>query len=134
MAKLAAMMANRGRAIVPGEPDLFYRNETYDDTLQYISSDPDAIFTSQPIINLKGGLLQFPNEDFFKTSDNEAYFIGGVGAGGSVFVFNEKYKIGFAYITNGYSGTGGPDERSIPILRSIVEKVIEQKEFEKINK
>lgn len=50
-----------------------------------------------------------------------------------MFVFNEKYKIGFSYITNGYSGTGGPDTRSIPILRSIVERVIEKKKLESQN-
>lgn len=85
MAKLAAMMANRGAAIVPGESDIFYKNETFDDTLTYIGTDSDAIFPSTPIINLRGGLLRFPNDLFFKTVDNEADFIGGVGAGKSFY-------------------------------------------------
>lgn len=127
MAKLAAMMANKGRAIVPGEPDIFTKDSTFDEILQDLDDyEEDAIFPHLVLNNLRGGLLKFPNDECLQISDQDkkAEFIGGVGASGSVFLFNEKYKIGFAYVTNGYYGDGFPDERSLAILRSIFETVV----------
>ncbi|KAI9246838.1 beta-lactamase/transpeptidase-like protein [Helicostylum pulchrum] len=130
IAKLAAILANRGKSIVPGEPDLFMKDTTFDTVSQYIDDyETDIILPLVPFVNLKGGWMLFPNQHFFKLSDQErsAEFMGGMGASGSLFAFNEKYKIGFGYVTNGYSGTSGIDERSIDILRFISEHVKNQK-------
>ncbi|KAG2234023.1 hypothetical protein INT48_007113 [Thamnidium elegans] len=119
IAKLASILANRGKSIVPGEPDLFIKDTTFDIVSQYIDDyETDIVLPLVPFVNLKGGWMLFPNQHFFKVSDQErsAEFIGGMGAGGSLFAFNEKYQIGFGYVTNGYYGTSGIDERSIAIL------------------
>lgn len=106
------------------------KDTTFDTASQYIDDyETDIILPLTPLVNLKGGWILFPNQHFFKLSDQErsAEFMGGMGAGGSLFAFNEKYKIGFGYVTNGYSGTSGMDERSIDILRFIFEHVKTQK-------
>jgi hypothetical protein len=59
-------MANRGKSIVPGEPDIFIKDTTYDDTLKFVANETDAIFPQLPIINLRGGLIVFPNKVFFQ--------------------------------------------------------------------
>lgn len=128
------MMANRGKAVLPGEPDLFTKDTTFNEVVKYIDDyENDAIFPHLLINNLRSGLMIFPNDKYLKISDQDkkAEFIGGVGASGSIFVFNEKYNIGFAYVTNGYYGDGSPDERSQAILRSIFEKVKKAKESNK---
>jgi CubicO group peptidase (beta-lactamase class C family) len=125
------MLANRGKAIVPSEPDLFIKESTYTEAVKYIGSEPDAIFKNFPILNLRGGFMHFPDKDFFKISSDDADFFGGSGAGGSLFIYNEKYKIGFAYVMNGYGQTGGADERNIPIVKAIAEQVIKQKNAKK---
>lgn len=121
------MMANRGKAIVPGEPDIFQNDSTFDDILKFVANETDAVFPQVPLINLKGGLMLFPNNALFKIDDDDADFIGGVGAGGSLFIWNTKHKVAFAFVMNGYTGIGKPDERNIPIIKSIVETVIKQK-------
>ncbi|KAI9363727.1 beta-lactamase/transpeptidase-like protein [Pilaira anomala] len=131
MAKLAAILANRGNSIVEGEPNLFINEDTFDEITRYIDDPKDVIFPNYRIINLRGGFLLFRNNETLKIPDEDesADFIGGAGAGGSVFIFNEKYNIGFAYITNGFHGNGGPDERSLPIIRAIVKQVTKQKKL-----
>jgi hypothetical protein len=124
MAKLAAMMANEGQSIVFGEPALFSRYDTFTDMMTFIANETDVMFPQLPIFNLKGGLLRFDKLFGFK----DTVFEGGAGAGGSVFVFNRKYKIGFGYMTNSYSGGPGPDLRTLPIMASIVEQIKKQKE------
>lgn len=131
MAKLAAMMANRGKAIVPGEPDIFTDDATFDDILQDLGYEEDFIFPFAHFHNLKGGLQLYPNDMYFQTSDEEVKFVGGIGAGGSTLLFNEKYKIGFAYVTNSYiDGVLVPDQRSVPMVKAIVEQVIKQRKNE----
>jgi hypothetical protein len=129
MAKLAAMMANRGKAIVQGEPDIFINGTIFDDILQDLGFEQDVIFPFADFHNLKGGLQLYSNDEYFKTSHGEgANFIGGIGAGGSTLLFNEKYKIGFAYVTNSFvDGVLVPDQRSVPIVRSILEQAIKSK-------
>jgi hypothetical protein len=122
------MMANEGQSIVPGEPNLFSK-ETFEDMMTFIANETDVLFPHLPIINLKGGLLKFVES----LGSKDVEFVGGSGAGGSVFVFNQKYKIGFGYMTNSYSGGAGPDARTIPIINSIAEQVRKQKEGEKVN-
>jgi hypothetical protein len=121
------MLANRGKAIVPGEPDLIKKDETFEELTRYEGYEPDAYITFAKMINLRGGFMTFRDEDYFKYSDDSFTFYGGSGAGGSVFLYNEEYKIGFAYIMNGYAGGAGPDWRSIPILRAVFEQARKQK-------
>lgn len=131
MAKIAAMMANRGKSIVPGEPDLFTKDATFVETLRDTKDyKGDAIFPNDIIHNLRGGLMIFPNEYLnIQDKDKESELIGGIGASGAFFVFNEKYKIGFAYVTNGFYSQGRPDERSLSVVRAILKKVKELKGF-----
>lgn len=97
------MMANRGKAIVPGEPNIYEKNETYSDSTRFIPYEPDLPIQWEKLVNLRGGMMLFRNDDFFNFED-DMNFVGGVGAGGSVFLFNEEYKIGFAYVMNGHIG------------------------------
>ncbi|KAI7894202.1 beta-lactamase/transpeptidase-like protein [Mucor mucedo] len=131
MAKLAAMLANRGKAIVQGEPDLFTTDTTFEEATRDMGDyEKDAIFPNDVINNLRGGLMIFPNDYLnIPDSDKDAEFIGGIGASGAFFVFNEKYKIGFAYVTNGFYAQGIPDERSLTVIRAILKKVKELKGF-----
>lgn len=127
MAKLGAMMANRGKAIVEGEPDLFTKESTYKEATTFIGAEVDAVFPYLSLINLRGGFMIFPNENFFELSDNSTNFVGGAGAGGSLFVWNDKYNIAIAYAMNGYSDAIGPDIRAISIARSVFDIVKKQK-------
>ncbi|KAI8643602.1 beta-lactamase/transpeptidase-like protein [Parasitella parasitica] len=130
MAKIGAMMANRGKAIVEGEPDLFTKDSTYQEATAFVAAEDDAVFPQLPTINQRGGLLIFPSDIFFKLSDNDTDFVGGTGAGGSLFVWNEKYNIAIAYVMNGYGETIGPDVRTASIVRSVYEQVKRQKSAE----
>lgn len=125
-------MANRGKAIVPGEPNLYEKDETYEDSIQYAGYEPDLLIKWGKLVNLRGGLMKFNNDDVFHFAD-DMNFIGGVGSGGSVFVFNEEYKIGFAYVMNGHIGGSGPDYRSIPILKAIFEQAKKEKKDNRSN-
>ncbi|CEP13875.1 hypothetical protein [Parasitella parasitica] len=127
MAKIGAMMANRGRAIVKGEPDLFTKDSTYQEATTFIAAEIDEVFPQLPIINQRGGFMVFSNENFFDLSDNDTFFVGGTGAGGSLFVWNEKYNIAIAYAMNGYSDTIGPDIRTVSIVKSVYNQVKKQK-------
>lgn len=117
-------MANKGKAIVSGEPDLFENEATYDEAHTFVAAEKDAIFP-MTMINLRGGFWRFPSADLALPEDGE--FEGGAGAGGSLFIYNREYKIGFGYVTNGYNGAGGPDYRSIPLIKSVFEQVKKQK-------
>lgn len=127
MAKLGAMMANRGKAIIEGEPDFFSKESTYKEATTYIGAEEDVVFPHIPFVNQRGGFMIFPNENFFELSDNSTNFVGGAGAGGSLFVWNDKYNIAIAYAMNGYSDAIGPDIRTISIARSVFDLVKKQK-------
>ncbi|KAL0145253.1 beta-lactamase/transpeptidase-like protein [Mucor lusitanicus] len=127
MAKLGAMMANRGKAIVEGEPDLFAKDGTYQEATVFVANEIDAVFPQITFSNLRGGFMVFPNEGFFNLSDKEAKFIGGAGAGGSLFVWNEKYNIAVAYAMNGYNDRIDTDRRTQSVVKAVFEKVKKQK-------
>ncbi|KAI9486184.1 MAG: beta-lactamase/transpeptidase-like protein [Benjaminiella poitrasii] len=131
VAKLAAMMANGGRSISPNEPDLFqdettYAKITHFDSVKWVN-ETDQILPQYPFYNQQGGFLRFPHDDFLKMDDPEADFEGGSGAGGSLFLYNRKYRIGLAYVMNGYRGFGIPDDRTIPLIKSVFEQVKKMK-------
>lgn len=80
-------MANRRKAIVLGEPDLFVNEATFANATKYIDDKKDAVFTLPPtLINQRGGFTVFNNQDYFHTSNDE----GGAGAGGLSFLYNQK--------------------------------------------
>ncbi|KAI8150364.1 beta-lactamase/transpeptidase-like protein [Fennellomyces sp. T-0311] len=120
IAKLAAMMANGGKAIVDGEPDLL-NEETYALATGPVPVDFDLFF-QLPMPALKGG---------WGISDGIAIegvqFVGWAGMGGSVFIWNPEHKIGFGYCMNGMHPTSDrPDRRSMSILRAVVKRVLEK--------
>ncbi|KAI8065853.1 beta-lactamase/transpeptidase-like protein [Gongronella butleri] len=114
IAKLAAMMANRGRAVVPGEPDLL------DDATYTASTRPGPleydIIIKKPMPILKGGF----SVDEERAIDG-VVFTGWTGAGGSVFYWNEEYQIGFGYVTNAIKNSS-PDERSFPMMAEVIKQ------------
>lgn len=118
------MMANRGKAIEQGEPDLFTKDTTFEEATRVMDDyETDAILPNDVINNLRGGLVIFPNDYLnIPDYDKESELIGGIGASGTFFVFNEKYKIGFAYVSNCLHSQRNPDERSLAILRAILKK------------
>ncbi|KAI9254470.1 beta-lactamase/transpeptidase-like protein [Phascolomyces articulosus] len=122
IAKLAAMMANKGKAIVDGEPDLL-STETYNLVTEPVPLDFDVFF-KRHINCVKGGWGN--HEDF---SVEGVQFIGWPGFGGSTFFWNHELKIGFGYHMNGIaSGTiQSPDNRSMSILGAIVKEALKKK-------
>ncbi|KAI8991551.1 beta-lactamase/transpeptidase-like protein [Mycotypha africana] len=127
MAKLGAMMANKGKAIVNGEPDLFKNPSTFEEATKLLTEfEIDSTLPNIPMVNERGGFLMF-TRDSFNLSDPEAYFEGGCGAGGSLFFYNQKYKIALGYTTNAYYPGGEADVRTIPIVEAIFEIVKKNK-------
>ncbi|KAL7312064.1 hypothetical protein PS15m_007864 [Mucor circinelloides] len=127
MAKLGAMMARRGKAVVKGEPDLFTKDSTYQEATAVVADEVDIVFPQIAFQNRRGGFMTFSSDGFFGLSDKEAPFVGGVGAGGSLFVWNEKYDIAIAYAMNGYNDSIETDDRTKVIVKAVFEKVKKQK-------
>lgn len=125
MAKIAAMLANKGRAIVEGEPDLFQNNSTFDYFTEQLGAEFDELI-SFPVYYLRGGHTEFPFI-YFGISE-EGYFGGGGGAGGSLVIYNSKYNIALAYAMNGYSTSGPLDGRTIPLVKALHEQVKKEKD------
>ncbi|KAI8347347.1 beta-lactamase/transpeptidase-like protein [Blakeslea trispora] len=126
IAKLAAMMANKGKAIVPGEPDLM-SEKTFDEARAYVANESDLVFCGFPMCNLKGGMIAFENRLYLDDMDEESQFEGGFGAGGSLFLYNIKYNIAIGYVTNSYLEHLPPDMRTTSIVQSILKSVKSQK-------
>ncbi|KAI8138237.1 beta-lactamase/transpeptidase-like protein [Fennellomyces sp. T-0311] len=121
IAKLAAMMANGGKAIVDGEPDLL-SSETYTLATEPMPVEFDVLF-QKPMAAVKGG---WGSVDGFVIEDVQ--FFGWIGMGGSVFLWNPEHKIGFGYSMNGFVPTfDAPDNRSVSILRAIVKQALKKK-------
>ncbi|CDH54527.1 beta-lactamase [Lichtheimia corymbifera JMRC:FSU:9682] len=117
IAKLAAMMANQGKAIDPDEPDLL-NTTTYAHVTEPVPLDYDILIRkSTPA--LKGGFGVMDD----LTMDNVT-FVGWTGMGGSIFFWNPEYKIAFGYCTNSMASFNPADERSMSILRAIVKQVL----------
>ncbi|KAI8885683.1 beta-lactamase/transpeptidase-like protein [Backusella circina FSU 941] len=119
LAKIAAMMANKGKAIVEGEPNLLESDEIYNDATKSVPGEIDQLFNFV-IYNQRGGFMEFRD---LNLSDKNAFFEGGCGAGGSLILYNKEYNIAFAYVMNAFTGRISPDERTIPMIESIFEHV-----------
>ena len=110
------MMANNGKAIVANEPDLLNAT-TYAYVTEPVPVDYDA-FMMRNVSSLRGGFTVMDN----LIIDNVT-FVGWTGMGGSIFFWNQEYKIGFGYCTNSMASFHPADNRSMSILRAIVKQV-----------
>ena len=114
-------MANYGKAIVAGEPDLLgpkgYAVATEDIPLEF------DLLIGKNFPAVKGGWGKF-NE--FVIDGVE--FTGWTGLGGSIFWWNNEHKIGYGYCMNAMPTFDSPDPRSIKILKAIVAQVLKKKE------
>ncbi|CEJ02912.1 hypothetical protein RMCBS344292_16904 [Rhizopus microsporus] len=122
---IAAMLANKGRAIVEEEPNLFQNSSTFDYFTEQLGAEFDELI-SFPVYYLRGGYTEFPFI-YFGISE-EGYFGGGGGAGGSLVIYNSKYNIALAYAMNGYSTSGPLDGRTIPLVKALHEQVKKEKD------
>ncbi|KAI8391207.1 beta-lactamase/transpeptidase-like protein [Radiomyces spectabilis] len=121
MAKLAAMMANKGHAIVKGEPDLL-NEKTWTEAMKPVPVDVDVLLNGAPSPSLRGGFGIGPGQ----TIDG-VVFAGWEGNGGSIFWWNEEYKIGVGYTMNAMIDGVPPDYRSTELVRLLVKHVKEKK-------
>ncbi|KAI7874947.1 beta-lactamase/transpeptidase-like protein [Lichtheimia hyalospora FSU 10163] len=115
IAKLAAMMANGGKAIVSGEPDLLSK-----DTYALASEPMDPAFDlvlQMPVHMQRGGFPIFEHLDI-----DGITFNGWAGYGGSAFFWNQEHKIGFGFASNAIIRPMSPDFRSIALLEAIVKQ------------
>ncbi|RIA95979.1 beta-lactamase/transpeptidase-like protein [Glomus cerebriforme] len=138
MAKLAAIMANKGKSIplltststdelslnvqqnsLLEEPQLI-SNNTYD----LIATRLEPIFDSvlqETITPSVGGFGYFRLKGL-----EDVEFLGWGGSGGSMFLWNQELKIGFAYAMNAFHTALLGDERSLKLLRQVVDIVKQQ--------
>ncbi|KAJ8656112.1 hypothetical protein O0I10_008125 [Lichtheimia ornata] len=115
IAKLAAMMANGGKAIVSGEPDLL---STAAYALATEPMDPAFDLIIQiPLHMQRGGFPMFKHLEI-----DGITFNGWAGYGGSVFFWNQEHKIGFGFASNAIVSPMSPDYRSIPLMEAIVKQ------------
>ncbi|KAI7856351.1 beta-lactamase/transpeptidase-like protein [Circinella umbellata] len=121
IAKLAAMMANGGKAVVDGEPDLL-SPEGFALSSTRIEPPEIDLVMGKAMPQEKGGWGVF---DEIVIEGVE--FSGWSGVGGSVFIWNQEHKIGFGYVMNANPSWESPDKRSIGILRQIVKQALIKK-------
>ncbi|KAF9203508.1 hypothetical protein BGZ49_006335 [Haplosporangium sp. Z 27] len=104
LAKLMSIMANQGASIKPGqEPDLM-STETYTMATTLHSDLTDEV-TGEALPISTGGWVRTSNF-YGKGPLKDVVVQGWGGAGGSLAVWIEEYKIGFAYVTNAF---GAPE-------------------------
>ncbi|RIA94588.1 beta-lactamase/transpeptidase-like protein [Glomus cerebriforme] len=122
MAKLAAMMANNAKPLPENqgiEPPLLNDN-TLKKFLERDTTEFDiSIFEN--ITMSKGGI------GFFRFDGIDYDFLGWGGAGGSLLLWNEELKIGFAYCMNAFHTALKGDERSLTMLKETVDTVLRLK-------
>ncbi|KAF9586594.1 hypothetical protein BGW38_001565 [Lunasporangiospora selenospora] len=112
LAKLAAMMANKGASLNPEqEPDLLDR-ETYELATTFHSLKPCKV-TTESLPLSRGGWVKSRN--FYGDGPLKGVEVQGwAGAGGSLVVWIEELNIGFSYVTNAF----GPPETVLGDYRS----------------
>lgn len=109
------MMANGGKAIVPGEPDLL-SSKTFDLASEPLDPAFDLILQTHNHMQ-RGGFPMFE-----QLVIDGITFDGWAGYGGSVFFWNKEHKIGFGFTTNAIISLVSPDFRSIRLLEAIVKQ------------
>ncbi|KAI1317840.1 hypothetical protein EDD11_007642 [Mortierella claussenii] len=126
LAKLTAMMANKGKSLRPGEePDLL-SSEVYSDATTFHSAVP-CIITFDTLPLSRGGWLKSKNyhgDGALKGVEVQ----GWGGAGGSLTLWIEELGIGFAYVTNAFGAAEAilGDFRG----RTLLEKVVQARKQE----
>ncbi|KAK3825051.1 MAG: beta-lactamase/transpeptidase-like protein [Benniella sp.] len=126
LAKLMAMMANKGASIRPGqEPDLL-SPEIYDEATRYHSELPCTV-TFETIPLSRGGWVKtrdYYGDDVLKGVEVQ----GWGGAGGSLVLWVEELRIGFSYVTNAF----GAPEAVLGDFRgkNLLEKVVRARKQE----
>ncbi|KAG0079478.1 hypothetical protein BGZ90_002513 [Linnemannia elongata] len=120
LAKLMAMMANKGASLHPGqEPDLL-TTKVYTEATSYHSSRP-CVITYDVLPLSRGGWVKernFHGEGALKGVEVQ----GWGGAGGSLALWIEELDIGFSYVTNAFGAAEAVlgDFRG----RTLLEKVV----------
>ncbi|CAG8689678.1 24812_t:CDS:2 [Dentiscutata erythropus] len=116
MAKLAAIMANKGQPL-PGskEPPLF-KKSTYDLLTKNDKTEYDLAIHER-ITMLYGGLGNFSLDGF------DWEFWGWGGSGGSMLLWNPEHKIALGYCMNAFHTALLGDHRSLDLLKSIINTV-----------
>ncbi|KAF9436592.1 hypothetical protein BGZ76_003504 [Entomortierella beljakovae] len=105
LAKLMAMMANKGASIVPGQEPNLLSTETYEKATSLFVQDRKDEATGANITLSTGGWLKL--KDFYGNGPlKDVEVQGWAGDGGSLAVWIEEYNIGFAYVTNAF---GAPE-------------------------
>lgn len=107
------MMANGGKAIVPGEPDLL-SSETFALASEPMEAEYDLCL-EMPILSTRGGFAIF---EHIKIGGID--FTGWTGYGGSLFFWNTEYNIGFGFSANAMFEYMPPDRRTIRMLEAVV--------------
>ncbi|KAI9268179.1 beta-lactamase/transpeptidase-like protein [Phascolomyces articulosus] len=121
IAKLAAMMANGGKAVVEGEPDLL-SPEGYALVTQPVDPPVFDMLVKRAMPQEKGGWGVF---DLLVVDGVE--FRGWSGMGGSIFFWNQEYNIAFGYAMNAIPSMKSPEKRSRAILKQVVKAALEKK-------
>lgn len=140
MAKLAAIMANKGESlpIVTSTPtdELpldFQQNSLLkeprlisDKTYDLIATRLEPTFDSvlQEIITPSVGGFGY----FRLKGLEDVEFLGWGGSGGSIFLWNQELKIGFSYVMNAFHTALLGDDRSLGLLRKVVDIVKQQQQ------
>lgn len=113
-------MANGGKAVVAGEPDLLSA-QTYALASEPMEVEYDLCLR-MPVRSTRGG---FAILDYIKIGGLE--FTGWAGYSGSLFFWNAEYNIGFGYSPNAVLHGMPPESRSIRLLEAIVNQAKQAK-------
>ncbi|KAF9935176.1 hypothetical protein BGZ67_003486 [Mortierella alpina] len=126
LAKLAAMMANKGASLDRSkEPDLLSR-KIYEEATSFHSNLPCTI-TFETIPLSRGGWVK--SRDFYGDGALKGVLVEGWGgAGGSLILWMEELGIGFSYVTNAF----GAAEAVLGDFRgkNLLEKVVQARKQE----
>ncbi|CAB5101890.1 unnamed protein product [Rhizophagus irregularis] len=143
MAKLAAVLANKGESlpIVTSTPtddlplDLqqnsllkeprLMSDKTYDLIATRLEPTFDTVL--QEIITPSVGGFGY----FRLKGLEDVEFLGWGGSGGSIFLWNQELKIGFSYVMNAFHTALLGDDRSLALLRKVVDIVKQQQQQQK---
>lgn len=124
-AKLAAIMANRGKPLSDPKSNNNYTlteptlisTETYSLITKRLPTEHDEAL-HENITSTVGGFGSFRLEGL-----EDVEFLGWGGSGGSVTLWNEELKIGFGFVMNAFHTSLLGDKRSLKMLREVVDVV-----------
>ena len=117
------MMANDGKAVVDGEPDLL-SPEGYALVNTRIDLPEYDLITEKALPQEKGGWAVF--DQIIIEGPEFTGWSGTSGMSGSLFVWDQEHKIVFGYVMNAIPSWETPDRRSIGILKQIVKQALKK--------